>query len=202
MPTLIATPGAANANSYPTVAEAQAYYDTRIPGTVHDAWDNADDQSVLLINATRLLDKLLQPDVKQLFYQNGMAYYRIHPAWTGAAATTVQRLAWPRIGMFDQNNNAIATNVIPQDLKDAVSEFAGQLGIADRTLDNEVLNQGVKSIKAGSVAMSFDTAGLAVTYVIPDAVYNLLVASWYTNETYEPALSAIFDVVTQDDFTS
>ncbi|MES2360043.1 MAG: DnaT-like ssDNA-binding protein [Gemmatimonadota bacterium] len=198
MPTIISTPGASNANSYLTVVEADAYYDTRVPGVVFDAWDGADSKEALLINATRMLDKLLLPDVKELFYQNGVAYYRVHPAWTGLPATTVQRLCWPRSSMFDQNGNAIGTNVIPEDLKFATAEFAGQLGVADRQLDNDVVLQGLKSVKAGSVALSFDTAGLSVSYVIPAAVYNLLVPSWYTNETYEPAQVSIFGVITQD----
>lgn len=196
MPTIVATPGAANANSYLTVSEASAYFDSRVPGAVFDAWDNSDRREALLINATRLIDKLLLPDVKELFYQNGVAYYRVHPAWTGLPAMVTQRLCWPRTGMLDQNGNAIAASVIPQDLKDATAEFAGQLAVGDRTLDNDVVLQGVRSIKAGSVAMTFDTAGLAASYVLPSAVYNLLVPSWYTNETYEPALAAILDVVT------
>jgi hypothetical protein len=199
MPVIVSTPGASNANSYLTVAEADAYYDTRVPGVVFDAWDGADSKEALLINATRMLDKLLLPDVKELYYQNGKAYYRVRPAWTGAAATTVQRLCWPRSSMFDQNNNAIATNVIPDDLKFATAEFAGQLGVADRQLDNDVVLQGLTSVKAGSVALTFKTDGLAVTYTIPQAVYDLLVPSWYTNESFESALAGIFDVITQED---
>jgi hypothetical protein len=195
MPTIIATPAAANANSYLTLVEAQQYFDTRLPLS---GWDDADDQSVLLIMATRVLDKLLTP-FRSLIVQGGVRYYRVRPEWTGTPTTTTQRLCWPRTGMFDQNGNAIGTMIIPQDLKDATAEFAGQLGSDDRTLDNDVIVQGISSLKAGSVALAFRDGNVA--QVIPDAVYNLLVNSWMTDELYEPATSAIFDVIVQGNNT-
>ena len=118
-PVIDATVGGANANSYLTLAEAQAYFDTRLPVA---GWDDADDQNVLLIMATRTLDRLLTP-YKTLFTMNGRNYYRVRPQWTGAAATQTQRLAWPRTGMFDANGFAIASNVIPEDLKFATAEI-------------------------------------------------------------------------------
>ena len=55
-PTLVATPGASNANSYTTVAEATAYFESRL---YRSTWENADpaDQTVALIWATRVLDE-------------------------------------------------------------------------------------------------------------------------------------------------
>ena len=98
--------------------------------------------------------------------------------------------------MFDQNGNAIPSNVIPQALKDAESELAGQLGLGDRTLDNDVIVQGLTSVNAGSVSLAFKDK--IIPQVIPDAVYNLMPQSWLTDELYMPANAAIFDVVTQD----
>jgi hypothetical protein len=190
--TLDATPGGAAANSYLTEAEAQTYFDTRTPGDIKDAWDNYDDQEQALMMATRVIDRLLTP-MKTLIIQNGEKYYRIRPQWTGTPATTTQRLAWPRNGMFDQNGNAIDPSIIPQDLKDAVAELAGQLGVEDRTLDNSVITQGIKSIKAGSVSLTF--ADGLTPQVIPDFVYNLLPISWITDELYESAVPVIFDVI-------
>lgn len=191
--TLDATPGGANANSYETLAEAQDYFDSRLslPG-----WDNADSQEVLLAMGTRTLDALAQP-FKTFFPASGgsAAYYRIRRQWTGSPATTTQRLAWPRIGMFDRNGNPIDPTVIPQDLKDALSELAGQLGTNDRTLDNDVIVQGLTSIKAGSVALTFKSD--IVAQVIPDAVFNLMPQSWLTDELYIMANSAEFDVVSE-----
>lgn len=193
MPTIDATVGGVSANSYETHAEANTYFDNRIPVT--PPWV-ASGQEVYLITATRELDALCQPFKTLVPAQGGvMAYYRIRRQWTGTPATATQRLSWPRIGMFDHNGNEIPSNVIPQALKDAESEFAGQLKKGDRTLDNDVIIQGLTSIKAGSVALAFKDN--ITPQVIPDAVFNLMPQSWLTDEGYEPALQAQFEVVSR-----
>ena len=188
--TIVSTPGASNANSYEEVAEANAYFTTRL--FLNPAWDTAEDAAALLVWGTRLLDAMFVGR-KILRIDGTNKYYVTLRKWTGAPATTTQRLSWPRTGMFDRNGNAIASNVIPQDLKDALSELAGQLLAGDRTLDNDVSVQGVKSVKAGSVAISFKDMILA--QVIPDAVLNLMPASWFTDELVEAAPPALFDVL-------
>jgi hypothetical protein len=258
MPTIVATPGAANANSYLTRAEAQAYFDARLSVA---GWDDADDQDVLLIMATRVIDAIARPLKTFVPAQGGIAaYYRTRRTWTGAPASTTQRLAWPRTGMYDGNGNSldfgitsitvasptivttsrphgratgdivfvtgsdstplldgahavtvissttfsIAVNVtvagttgsmtiIPQDLKEATAEMAGQLGNADRTLDNDVIVQGLTSVRAGSVALTFKD--MIETRVLPDAVWDLMPPSWFTAEVITPAWPALFDVV-------
>ena len=47
--------------------------------------------------------------------------------------------------------------------------------------------------KAGSVALTFKDS--FEPQVIPDAVYNLLVPSWLTDDIVEPAMLAQFDVL-------
>lgn len=190
-PVIIETPGASNANSYETHEEANVYFEERIPIT--PPWV-ASGQEVYLLTATRALDALNQPR-KTLFQPDDGrdAYYIINRQWTGSPATTTQRLAWPRIGMFDRNGNAIPSDIIPQDLKDAQSEFAGQLKQGDRTLDNDVIVQGLTSIRAGSVALAFKKN--IIPQVIPDMVFNLMPQSWLTDQRYEPAEQALFDVV-------
>lgn len=190
MATIDATVGGANANSYETHAEANAYFDERLP--LSPAWV-ASGQEAALIMATRTLDALAQPF--KTFFPGPPPYYRVRRCWTGAPASATQRLAWPRVGMFDANGNAIPSTTIPQALKDAEAELAGQLRKADRTLDNDVIVQGITSIKAGSVALSFKDA--IIPQVIPDAVYNLMPQSWLTDEVYQPANVAEFDVVSQ-----
>ncbi len=193
MATLVSTPGAANANSYLTLAEATAYFETRlaVPG-----WENADDQSVLLMMATRVMDAMLRPHTTYVMAKNGVAaYYVTTRAWTGAPATTTQKLAWPRTGMYDANGNAIADTVIPVDLKDAVAELAGSLGTSDSTLDNDVIVQGLTSVRAGSVALTFKD--MIERHVMPEMVWSLLVPSWYTEEVITMQQTALFDVVSE-----
>ncbi len=190
MPTIDATVGGPNANSYATLAEVNTYFESRPPLTT--PWiTTGDTPTRLIIQATRTLDAQLQP-FKTLFVDTGRVYYRVRPQWTGAASTSTQRLAWPRTGMFDMNGFAIDPTIIPQDLKNVIAEFAGQLGMADRTLDNDVIVQGIKSVRAGSVAVSFGNN--IMPQVIPDAVWNLMPIDWMTEELYEPAMPAQFDV--------
>ena len=195
MPTLDATVGGVAANSYETLDEANTYFDERL--ALSPPWVTSGNTSVrALIMATRNIEQYGQP-MKRLVPRSGSqpAYYVVSRQWTGQPASATQRLAWPRIGMFDNNGNAIASTVIPQELKDAESEFAGQLLKADRTLDNDVIVQGLTSLKVGSVSLAFkDTI---FPQVVPDAVLNLLVPSWLTDELYVPANVAQFDVVSQ-----
>lgn len=191
MATLVATPGAADANSYLTLAEALAYYETR---TEVAGWEDADDQNVLLMMATRVLNAMTRPIVTYVPASGGRAaYYKTSSTWTGTPSTTTQKLAWPRTGMYDANGNAIAVDAIPQDLKDATAELAGALGASDSTLDNDVIVQGITSVKAGSVALTFKD--MIETHVIPDMVWNLMPASWFTDEVISMEKTALFDVV-------
>jgi len=189
MATLVATPGAANANSYETLAEAATYFETRLalPG-----WDLAADQEVLLMMGTRVLDAMSVPH-RRLKRFDGVSYYVTSPQWTGLPTSSTQALAWPRTGMKDRLGRDIPSNVIPQELKDALSELSGQLGTADRTLDNEVEAQGITSIRAGSVALTFKDN--VQSQVLPNAVLALMPSSWFTDELITPALSAEFDIV-------
>jgi hypothetical protein len=193
MAELIATPGAADANSYATLEEALAYFETR---TAVAGWENADDQEVLLMMATRVLDAFGRP--RKVYVPgtpNIAAHFITRRAWTGAPATTTQRLAWPRTGMYDANGNAISSSVIPQDLKDALAELAGALGTSDSTVDNDVAVQGLTSVKAGSVSLTFKD--MIERRVIPDIVFDLMPASWFTDEIISSAASALFDVVSE-----
>ena len=190
---LVATPGAANANSFLTVEEADAYYETR--GIAVTEWEDADSEAALLIQATRLLVAMFSP--KRMLVRGktpGESYYVIRPTWTGTPATTTQVLPWPRLGMYDHNGNTIGSTVIPQELKDATAELAIQLSKGDRMVDSDVAVQGITSIKAGSVALTFKDS-FDATKVIPDIVWGLLVPSWLTDEIIEWANSAQFDVV-------
>jgi len=189
--TLVATSGAVDANSYETVAEANLYFGNRKP--LSPAWVGIGDiPAQVLIMGTRLLDSLAVPH-KRLIRQQNMQYYLIGRQWTGTPATSTQALAWPRIGMYDRLGRAIASNVIPQELKDALSELAGALQKSDRSLDNDVLVQGITSVRAGSVSVSFKDGIEAKVW--PDIVWNLMPPSWFTDEIMLPARGAEFEVL-------
>src|SRR5438046_7448880 len=115
---VVATPGAADANSYCSLAEANTYHDSH---PYASAWTGAasdDARNRALVTATRLLDE--------------------HIEWDGYAASATQALGWPRSGMVDRNENAIDSSTIPQTLKNAVAEFARQIIAADRTAESDI----------------------------------------------------------------
>lgn len=189
--TLVETPGASNANTYATEAEADAYFEARLPLT--PPWADADDKTAPLAMATRLIDSFVQPFRA---YDADRKVYITRRQWTGAPATTTQKLAWPRTGMYDQNGNAIASDVIPDALKEAQSELAGQLLVKDTSLDNAVSVAGIRSVSAGSVSVAFKDA--ITQHVLPDAVWLLMPSSWFTEEIVTPAgPTALFDVVSE-----
>ncbi len=191
--TLIATPGAADANSYETVAEANIYFANRLP--LKPAWVGIGDlPAQALIMGTRSLDSLAVLHKRLIRTQNSQ-YYLTNRAWTGAPTSSTQALAWPRTGMFDRLGREIPSNVIPQELKDALSELAGQFQKSDRTLDNDVSVQGITSIRAGSVSVSFKDGIEAKVWT--DAVWNLMPPSWFTDEIMEYAYNkhAEFEVL-------
>ena len=178
---LDATVGGATSNTYATLAEFNAYAATRVPAfswftTASDATKEA-----ALQEACRLLDACFD--------------------WTGSAVDNVQVLTWPRQGMLTRNNFAIPTTVNPQELKNAQCELALQLGAGDLMSENQALRDGIASIRAGSVGISFqptytnsrDAVDMAimrltseflyVSKAIPQAVRMLLVPSWFNQPT-------------------
>jgi len=193
MVTIIETPGAPNANSYATMAEANTYFENRIPLPV--SWvPSGELQAQALVTAGRYIDAMASPltvFIPPTTTGGSRGYYRTRPTWTGKVTTVEQRLAWPRVGMFDRNGNPIATIDIPLDLKHAQCEFAGQLLVSDTTLNNDAIAQGISSVSAGSVSVSF--SGMAIPRVWPDAVWNLLVPSWLTQEEISYVRAAQFE---------
>jgi len=156
MPDVIATPGATNANSYCTVAEADSYHDTHLYAS---AWNSASPttKEIALIMSTRLLDTMYE--------------------WESFATDEDQALLWPREGLLRKNLlEWIEDDEIPIELKNATSEFARQLMEGDRSKDNEVDSQGLRSLTAGSISLSFKDH--VVPKVVPDAVYNFIPEHW------------------------
>lgn len=164
---LITTPAAANADSYATLVEAAVY----LAGSPYAAsWEAA------------------SAEAQEWAMRTGALRIDAIPgAWTGAASTETQALGWPRIGMANRNGFAIASGEIPAALKNAQIEYAKQLLESDLTATNSVAAQGITSIKAGPVALTFKESEEAyaalrqeqtLAAAVPDAVRALLVPSW------------------------
>jgi hypothetical protein len=178
--TIVATPGAADANSYATLDEAASYFEVRL----HDeAWESAatEDQKAALVWATRLIDGFDPcPDLPSTL-----------GPWTGTVSSATQALAWPRTGMTDSNGRAIASTVIPNQLKWAEFEQALALLKADRTLESAAGAQGITRLKAGSVELGFKDE-ITIQSIAP-GVRALLPRSWVRQ--CSGITSYLFDVV-------
>lgn len=183
----------ATANSFISLAEYAFYHERRLP-LDPPVIVTGDIAARNVIMATRVLSAMVQPRRSLRWDREGKPYYYTSRTWTGTIATDTQALAWGREGMFDSLGRAIPSNVIPQELKDATAEFAGQLGNTDRTLDSDIAVQGITSIKAGSVALTFKD--MVQAQVLPDAVLNLMPVSWFTDEIVSYGIKEVlFEVV-------
>lgn len=99
--TVIATPGAADANSYLTVAEGDAFADERL-GTLTWSSSTEADKSKALVQATRYMDTL---------------------QYIGDKASTTQALLWPRSDATC-GDKQYADDVIPPEVQQATFDLA------------------------------------------------------------------------------
>jgi hypothetical protein len=153
---VVATPGASDANSYLTRAEADTYFESRLHT---DDWNDASTatKDKAIVMATRLLDSMYD--------------------WVQFPTDQTQALQWPRVGVVDFNElEYIEDNVIPDRLKWATAELAMLLIAEDRTLDYDVESKGVSSFSAGPVSFSFKSG--VYSKIIPDSVYHLIPDFW------------------------
>jgi hypothetical protein len=183
----------ATANSFISLSEYAFYHERRLPldPPVVVIGDIA---ARNVIMATRVLSAMIQPRKTLRWNKEDKPYYYTSRTWTGTIATITQALAWGRNGMYDTLGRLILPTVIPQELKDATSELAGQLGNSDRTLDSDIAVQGITSIRAGSVALTFKE--MVQAQVLPDMVLNLMPVSWLKDEIVSYATKTfLFEVV-------
>lgn len=191
-PSLVSTPGASNANTYADLAYYKAFVATRRPKLTWAALAAGstidDDLIVDLLVACSLLNSSF--------------------VWTGAAATATQVLIAPRIGWRNRNGVAIDSTVVPDDLKNAQCELAAQLHTTDIATDDEAGKANVRSVKADTVAVEFQSAGDSLESVntvlrrkqsqfnyltMPIKVRLYLVPSWYVEA--ELSRSLILEVL-------
>ncbi len=131
--TVITTPGASDANSYCSRAEATTYHEAHLYGSV---WTSASDvnKDAALVWATRLLDEQIE--------------------WSGYAKSNEQALRWPRDGVLDRDGRFyFANTIIPPFLKNATAELARHLLAGDRTQERSI---GIQEVTADTVSVTFD----------------------------------------------
>lgn len=148
---LITTPGAVNANSYISVADASGYFSLSYNRT---AWADVStrDKEKSLAEATRLLDLFVQ--------------------WKGYIASTTQRLRWPRTSVIDVDGRTVDSESIPQAIKDATCELAYSILSNDGF---DISENPVDKVKVGSISVDFDIGQKSVGF--PKVVRDM-VAYW------------------------
>ena len=145
--TIVATPGAADANSFVTVAAADAYLATRLNAT---EWTGDDAKAIALIEATREISPL---------------------AYLGYRVTETQALGWPRYGAPNPdgigNGAWYDQTVIPPRVQDAICELAleflraGTSDISKPDATAQISKEIVGPIETDYVAVSDRAMGLA-----------------------------------------
>ena len=123
--------GLTNATSYVSVAEYKQYYENR--GIDYSATADATIQAKLNI-ATEYIDNNYN--------------------FIGNISNDDQALSFPRVGL-SKNGNAIDSNVIPQDVKDAVCYIADKV----KNGNIEQVDEGVKSESFGPVSKTYSETG-------------------------------------------
>lgn len=147
---LIVTPGANNANSYISVADANSYFSFSYNRTL---WSEVavTDKEKALAESTRLLDLFIQ--------------------WNGNIASDSQRLRWPRKNVVDTDNRIVDSNSIPQSIKDATCELAYNL-LVNSGFD--ISENPVDKIKIGPISLDFDLAQKSAGFpkIVRDIISN------------------------------
>lgn len=148
--TLIATPGAIDANTYITKAASSAvggYWESRLFRT---NWTSASvaDRNAALVWATSLLDYWVD--------------------WFGVVADDDQALRWPRYDVQTPDGVTFDYDEIPVFLQEATAELAGYLLSGDPTAAPDTL--GFSRIKVASLELEIDKSDRDSETTIPDSV--------------------------------
>lgn len=146
--TLIATAGAADANSYITQVEASS---SLSEGRLYlDVWNaaKASKKETALIWATRILDE-------------GMNWFTL-------PTTSTQALRWPQHSATDLDGAALSTTAIPTQVKWATMELALLLLEGDRTRNPTILEKGFERAKVDELNVAMNKS--FVPDVIPDYI--------------------------------
>ena len=142
--------GLTNANSYASVAEADAYHDSRLHSLAWTAAQTPVKERALAM-ATTTLDAMT--------------------SWHGTRQSAEQALAWPRTGVV-YDGLRINGDVIPAPLKRATAELARLLIAEDLTQD--VAQNQVESLNLGDGALEIKLRGDREKKRVPSIVGELL----------------------------
>jgi DnaT-like ssDNA binding protein len=150
------TVGGVSANSYVTLAAAEAYFLGRLSD---DAWDEADEatrESALIMATTRL-------DAEP---------------FVGSVVSSTQRLQWPRSGVYDRNGYAYLTTAIPRPIQEATFELALVLLNDPDALGGSDLSE-FQNLRLGSLDVTPRlTAGGALPSTVLRLLYDLRVGGF------------------------
>jgi hypothetical protein len=130
-----------NANSYASIAQADARHST---STGADAWDNLDQQQKeqRLVTATRRLDALFD--------------------WVGTPYRHDQPLGFPRRNLYDQTGRAVYMKAVPATVRNAVIDLAlwlpEEVAAASTTSDDVI-----EEITLGPIGIKMATATSGAT---------------------------------------
>jgi len=144
--------GKPDAESYISVAEADAYHEAQ----GNTAWDD--------IASDVLKEQALRRAMRYLEGQYGLA-------WKGTRLYQLQALSWPRYDVF-VDGYTLYTDVIPQDIKNAQAELALRTPTSDEQLAAD-LDQTVMSEKVGPIAVTYaEGSSGVVRYRLVDLMLN------------------------------
>lgn len=141
--------GLANANTYISQADADAYIEKHLYGTPFSGATSAN-KDIALMMATRLIDDYFE--------------------FEGKKVNDTQALEFPRYDITDRSGYLIQSSTLPTALVNATAEFAKWLIESDRTTDAD--GKGFKLLSAGSLTVQPDTADKIP--VMPDIVKKML----------------------------
>lgn len=151
--TLDSTVGGPTSNSYGSLAEAEAYFASRLYA---DAWTSVlsdDVKRQALITATHRLEEL---------------------PWRGTPTAIAQRLAWPMIGEIDLRGDLVRSNEIPEAVKIAQFETALDLLAVGKDPGATDPLANFAALKVGPIAIQLrDTAPRTADTLRP-AVWRLV----------------------------
>jgi hypothetical protein len=169
--TLIATPGAADANSYLTLARAAEILSMHYYGS---SWTSLSDeqQETALMMGTMFFDSEFE--------------------WLGTASFPGQALAFPRLGLLRRNGQVVDGAAIPSEVEFALANFALLLTQRNLAAINTVAARGITELQAGPVKLKFQE-GFEAT-VVPAIVTRFIPKSWYVNDVTEELGSLIESV--------